>query len=68
LTVDERALLALRVSRRLSWEEIAEIQLGARAPLDARASCARVISREFQVLRSALKSEAIASGLLDPKS
>ena len=64
LTLDERALVVLRVARGLSWPAIASIQLGARANSRARASRARSIRRQFRILKNALRLEAVARGLL----
>jgi RNA polymerase sigma-70 factor, ECF subfamily len=67
LSEDERELLALRVDRNLSWDEVALILLGPEAnptPLDVKRATARA-RKQFERVKEKLRELARESGLLD---
>ncbi len=63
LSADEQTLLVLRVNERLSWDDIARIQLDGLDPASVKREAARFRKR-FQLLREKLRNLAAAEGLL----
>jgi RNA polymerase sigma-70 factor, ECF subfamily len=64
LSTDEQALLVLRINERMSWEEIASVQLDAPSEATVKREAARLRKR-FQLVRDKLRKMAKAEGLLD---
>lgn len=64
LSDDERELLLLRVDRRLSWNEIAQVRLGQPSPEGLQREAARC-RKQFERAKSHLRRLAEEAGLLD---
>lgn len=63
---EARCLLALRLDRGMSWQEIARVTLGVEAPEPrALARESDRLRKRFQLLKEDLRARARASGLLD---
>lgn len=60
LPLEERSLLALRVDRELSWEQVAEVLSAEGAPVDVAA-----LMKRYERLKARLSSLARDMGLLD---
>ena len=63
LSTDEQALLVLRINEKMSWEDIARIQLDAPTDGTVKREAARLRKR-FQLVRDKLRKMARAEGLL----
>ena len=66
LEPDDRALLILRVDRKLAWSDIARVLAGAEAPLEAAALLreAARLRKRFQLVKEQLHAAARREGLL----
>jgi RNA polymerase sigma-70 factor (ECF subfamily) len=63
LSSEEQGLLVLRINERMSWEEIARVQLEEPTEATVKREAARLRKR-FQLVRDKLRKLAKAEGLL----
>jgi RNA polymerase sigma-70 factor (ECF subfamily) len=65
LSEDDRALLVLRVDRKLPWSEIARVFARANASDDALARKAAMLRKRFERLKDEIRSRARTDGLVE---
>ena len=66
LSPEEQELLVLRINERLTWEQIAKIQLEDSTPAEVKREAARLRKR-FQLVRERLRRLAHEQGLVDSR-
>jgi RNA polymerase sigma-70 factor (ECF subfamily) len=64
LTAEEQAVLVLRMTERLAWDDIARIQLGDAGATRIKKEAAR-LRKQYQLVREKLRRMARESGLLE---